>query len=870
MKRVGQPILIATLLGTLAIPGRGVLAEPQPALPPAFAVGTNPVSVAVDDATHTAYVTNPGDDTVSVVDTSVCHGGMTSGCNQNWLTIPVGKGKGPLNAAINGTTDTVYVADIASNTVSVIDGATCNASTHTGCSTVPPVVQVGVSPRTIAIDESTNTIYVDNNNNGRPGTVSVIDGSHCDAADTSGCSGALATVTVGTNPIGLAFDPVNNTVYVANAAQNGPNTLSMIDASSCNATARAGCARTPPTVTVAKNVFNVDIDLSTDTVYVAGWSPVRGYVSVIDGASCNAHITAGCGNPQPAVKVGSDNIGIVVDQATHNVFVPNQGDSTVSVVDGSSCNARIARGCDQSAPTGGVGFNPGRVGHDALDPATGTLYVASQNENKVYVLDVDACTLTHPAGCRRAAPTTTVGSEPQGIAIDHATGTIYVGDRSDNQLSVINGAICNGNRLSGCDTAWPTVAAGPAPQAIAIDEATRTLYTANNSGTVSVLDISHCNTSDLSGCARAPGTVTISTKSDPLRSITVDDAVHTVYVTDGNGNRLAMINNMSCNGTASFGCGTAPATVAVGTFPDGLVIDPRTQTVYAANWKSANVSVIDATTCNAQVTSGCGGSRPTISVGKRPNLMAFNPATNTLYVANADSGTVSVLDATTCNAKDSSGCGQTAATIPVSSPDVAQGTPSPFAVGVDEARDVLYIADIVHSTLTVVDGATCNGKISSGCSQPLAIIPVGGWPTGVAIDLSLDAAYVPQNVDGEVSVVRLLHARAGATGDLTRFGSSSQGSFTVWFDSASPGQGYVLFGSGPGCTGLVETATQDQGAGTISHAVTVTGNDLPGTVGDNGIQPDATYWYETVTVTKSGTEIDNNGGKCYSVTVPTM
>jgi hypothetical protein len=239
-------------------------------------------------------------------------------------------------------------------------------------------------------------------------------------------------------------------------------------------------------------------------------------------------------------------------------------------------------------------------------------------------------------------------------------------------------------------------------------------------------------------------------------------------------------------------------------------------------------------------------------------------------VANADSGTVSVIDATACNAKDSSGCGQTAATIAVNSPAVAQGAPSPFTVEVDGVRDVLYVTDVVHSDIMVVDGATCNGKVSSGCNQPLALIPVGGWPTNLALDLALDAAYVPQNVDGEVSIVRLLHSRAGAVGQLTRVGSSSsQGSFTVWFDSASPGQGYVLFGSGPGCLGLVETATQDQGAGTTSHTVQVRGNDLPGTVGDNGIIPGTTYWYETVTMTGSGREIDNNGGKCYRVTIPT-
>jgi hypothetical protein len=50
--------------------------------------------------------------------------------------------------------------------------------------------------------------------------------------------------------------------------------------------------------------------------------------------------------------------------------------------------------------------------------------------------------------------------------------------------------------------------------------------------------------------------------------------------------------------------------------------------------------------------------------------------------------------------------------------------------------------------------------------------------------------------------------------------------------------------------------------------VVVTGNDLPGTVGNNGLLPGATYWFELVTMTRFGTEIDDNHGACYSVTIP--
>jgi hypothetical protein len=53
-----------------------------------------------------------------------------------------------------------------------------------------------------------------------------------------------------------------------------------------------------------------------------------------------------------------------------------------------------------------------------------------------------------------------------------------------------------------------------------------------------------------------------------------------------------------------------------------------------------------------------------------------------------------------------------------------------------------------------------------------------------------------------------------------------QQAFEVSFTSTNPGQGMVYFGSGPGCSGLVEVATRDAGAGTTNHRVLVVGNDL--------------------------------------------
>lgn len=104
---------------------------------------------------------------------------------------------------------------------------------------------------------------------------------------------------------------------------------------------------------------------------------------------------------------------------------------------------------------------------------------------------------------------------------------------------------------------------------------------------------------------------------------------------------------------------------------------------------------------------------------------------------------------------------------------------------------------------------------------------------------------------------------------ITSDAAGTSASFVVAFTSSSPGQSMVLFGSVPGCSGLVEVGTADTGAGTHSHNLVVTGNDLPGTIGDIGIQPGATYSFEVVTVTAAGVVVDDNGGNCYSVTIPT-
>jgi subtilisin family serine protease len=116
----------------------------------------------------------------------------------------------------------------------------------------------------------------------------------------------------------------------------------------------------------------------------------------------------------------------------------------------------------------------------------------------------------------------------------------------------------------------------------------------------------------------------------------------------------------------------------------------------------------------------------------------------------------------------------------------------------------------------------------------------------------------------------LAQALVSATPTVIHVGRGTSASFTVTFSSKSAGTGAVLFGSGPDCQGLVQISMSDQQSGTTTHTVVVTGNDLPGTVGNIGLQPGQTYSYEVVTETSAGPEIDNNNGRCYTVTIPEM
>jgi DNA-binding beta-propeller fold protein YncE len=107
---------------------------------PALALGFSPFGMGIDVNTHTLYVPSQDLNNVWVLNAATCNATKTTGCTRFAPTTTVGIA--PAGIAANPNTNTVYEVNQADNTVSVINTSVCNASTTSGCNqTWVPLLQ---------------------------------------------------------------------------------------------------------------------------------------------------------------------------------------------------------------------------------------------------------------------------------------------------------------------------------------------------------------------------------------------------------------------------------------------------------------------------------------------------------------------------------------------------------------------------------------------------------------------------------------------------------------------------------------------------------------------------------------------------------
>jgi YVTN family beta-propeller protein len=745
------------------------------------AVGDGPSELAVDPATDSVYVTNgnndngpsDGGDTVSVIDTRHCSAWDVSRCPGPWPTITVGNQ--PSNIAVDEATDTVYVENWADATVSVFNGATCNALDTSGCSQKPATVPVGLDPTGIFVDDANHTVYVGNsdNGNGGPTTVSMINSATCNAFDLATCpSTEPPTVNVGSPPADIVVDQATHTVYVATYAA-----ITVFDADTCNSTVQSGCGDTG---TLNGDPYSgpngFEIDPANDTLYTANYDNT---ISAWDLADCNASDLALCASQTPGTvepfpySIVEAALWLVVDVPLHSVYVAYQRDAALVVVDTNVCNGADLAGCATlSTPIAQTGSEPESV---ALDVQTQTLYTANQADNDVSVIDASSCNATVTTGCRQVPPTLPISGG--GMVADPAVNTLYLAYGTDT-ASMVDTQTCNRYVPTGCAVTPPQVTVGTNPEAVAVDPITGTVYVANfgsltarGSSTVSVIDAATCNATDQAGCSEVS---TLEVPGGNAEAIALDDATGTVYVgtiTDNGPNLLSVFNGATCDATITTGCAQGPTTMAFGdsggAFENSLVdlaVNEATNTVYATNiadfqtgdWTGVSVYVVNGAVCDANNSSGCGQTPATITPGNpgspghlNPWGLAVDEATNTVYVAlkaNGDfDGTVAVINGATCNGSDTTGCGQSPPTVAAS-----------FGVGyvaVDPSTHAVYATNNEDASISVINGTICNGLVSFGCDLAPPKLPAGNYPGQIALDPAVATGYV-SNLEG-VSVLPL-------------------------------------------------------------------------------------------------------------------
>jgi len=314
-------------------------------------LGNSPSGLNINPNTQTLYVANQSDDTVSVIDTSACNQHQLAGCNQTWKTVPVLEQ--PFRLAINKTSDTIYVSGF-NDSMSVINGATCNASANSTCNQPQPTTSTGNRPNDIAIDEATNTIYVANRSSN---TVSIVDGTHCQGSDASGCGQPWPAFNVADLPQSLFFDPRTRTLYVGSDVDTmNDDVVSIIDTRHCNNSDATDCSA-KATIPVFDSPIAIGILFDTNTVFVLNRFTMK--VTIFDSSTCNATNVTGCPTsvpPQVSIAAFPDALSnpfanittgrsVVIDQRKHTVFIPTLTDTDLVVLNGNSCRPGHLNGC---------------------------------------------------------------------------------------------------------------------------------------------------------------------------------------------------------------------------------------------------------------------------------------------------------------------------------------------------------------------------------------------------------------------------------------------------------------------------------------------------------------------------------------------
>jgi YVTN family beta-propeller protein len=517
----------------------------------------------------------------------------------------------------------------------------------------------GVITTTIADDSKTGFLYATNPNTGYyPGNVSIID----PATDQ-----VTGSITVGYDPNGIVYDPVNNELYVAN---EGTHNVTVISGADNRTVANISTESQPSAILfdpISNEVFVADhvspgyvtvISTTSNTAIAnisVGTSPFAlaldtqdDYVDVLNQSTdgYDGLVTEIHAGSSPSVTgtltVGLEPYALAYDPINDQVYVANSASiayDNVSVFNQSTGQA-VA-----SVP---ISFGPADESI-VFDPVGADMFVSSAYANNVTIINTTTDKVLGSVSTFRLG-----GLGPQGLVVDPATGNVYSLNAGDDLTAPTSTVVSPASH-----TAIDTISLATYPRGFTYEAAGNYLVVGNAGGNNTYyLNASTYAVTHETPAGRNPEftaydgttgtTYTLNPASDNVTATNAAGQTIASIPIGVGGEVQSMVFN-SFDGDLYLPSETGNVTVINGTTnthlapillhamdPWGSAYDSHNHDVYVANYESHNVSVIDST--DVVVRS--------IPVGNNPISVAFDSENDTIWVANAGSANLTVINDT--------------------------------------------------------------------------------------------------------------------------------------------------------------------------------------------------------------------------------
>jgi YVTN family beta-propeller protein len=247
-----------------------------------------------------------------------------------------------------------------------------------------------IEPHHFLYDSSNGMLYVSEQAAGKVAVINVATNK------------IVTNITVGVYPAGMALDPVNNYLYVANVGDNSTTNASRI-ISVIN-------------VTTGAVIGNITAGLKP---WILAYDPVSNVIYATNADSDNVSIIACSSNHVVgSIPVGVQPYGITYDPANNLVYVDNDNSNNISVIN--TTDNKVV----ENIP---VGQNP-QV--SSYDPFNGYVYIPNWNTNNVSVMN---------GSSNHILQSIPVGTYPQ-VATNDWSNVVYVTNSGSDNVTYLNGS----------------------------------------------------------------------------------------------------------------------------------------------------------------------------------------------------------------------------------------------------------------------------------------------------------------------------------------------------------------------------------------------------------------------------------------------